>query len=161
MSKTFCMDEANVDNLKKALIGHSIKKVSSHDIILDDDSVLTIEDSDECCSHYSGIFDSDGNITSNVITDVVLDDHIRVYDDEAFRIVVMAEDKKLVDLSVVGNEGSGCYVKSVYFTVSGPFEKNYIPGNDLDSVARNAWRLVRYLRKFTEKNSGNNEEIPF
>lgn len=159
--ETFYLDEANVDNLKKALIGHSITSVYYDKLTLDNDCILTIEDSCECCAHYSGEFNWDKQPPENVITNVVLDDHIQVGDDEAFRIVVMAQDKKIADLSVIGNEGTGCYMRSVYFTVSGPFEKNYIPGNDLDSVARNAWRFVGYLRKFTAKDSGDNEEIPF
>lgn len=118
MSKTFYMDEANVDNLKKALIGHSITSVYYDKLTLDNDCILTIEDSCECCAHYSGEFNWDKQPPKNVITNVVLDDHIQVGYDEAFRIVVMAQDKKIADLSVIGNEGTGCYMKSVYFTVS-------------------------------------------
>ena len=112
--------EANVDNLKKVLIGHSIKDVYFDRLILDNGYILTIEDTEENSAHYTGIFNYNVKIGNNIITNVMLDDSIQVGSKQAFRINVMAEEKKITDLSVIGDEGNGCYMQSINFMVSSP-----------------------------------------
>lgn len=114
------MREANVRNLKEELIGHSIKEVYFDHLILDNGFVLMIDDTEEGPVHYAGVFNWEIEHVNNIITDVILDDFIQVGSKQAFRINMMAEDRKVTDLSVIGDEGNGYYMKSVYFAVLSP-----------------------------------------
>lgn len=114
------MREANVRNLKEALIGHSIKEVYFDHLILDNGFILMIDDTEEGPVHYAGVFNWEIEHVNNIITDVILDDFIQVGSKQAFRINVMAEEKKITDLSVIGDEGNGCYMQSINFMVSSP-----------------------------------------
>lgn len=117
------MIEANVHNLKKALIGHFIKEVHFDFLILDNGFILMIDDTKEGPVHYTGVFNAfncDVEHENNIITNVILDDFIQVDSKQAFRINMMAEDRKVTDLSIIGDEGNGYYMRSVYFTVIPP-----------------------------------------
>lgn len=115
--------DMSVDDLTKRLIGQVIIAVDSVEktLTLSNGSILTFEDTSSCCAWFEAELIK-GNLTDNAITDVVYED--RPEDDlgskENYTIHILASDKNICDLNIVGDAASGHYCLSINLDITTP-----------------------------------------
>lgn len=114
-------DEENEKDLKKLLVGHSIKKVNYRTLELDNGVILEFIGNDGCCCGAGCYSVEELNDCDNIITNVEFEDEI--LDDSSWRsehsykIFVFAENKKIKLMQCDGDDGNGYYGTGYHINV--------------------------------------------
>lgn len=106
--------DASVEDFQDELIGKKIVEIENNVILLSDGTMLELIDTSDCCAWFSAEL-SVNNLVDNAIT--------KVYatgdgNGDGFTIHVLAANKKVVDIYIDGDEGSGYYCHSINLEVS-------------------------------------------
>lgn len=112
-------DEEAEKDIKKLLIGHSIKKVDVNTLELDNGIQLEFI-GNEGCICGSGEYDiSELNDCENIITNVEFTDEFKggCFDAHSYKIFVYAENKKIKLLQCDGTDGNGYYGTGYHINV--------------------------------------------
>lgn len=110
--------ELSADSIKEYLVGRMIVSIDEYngEMTLDNGTVLELIDARECCAWYDAIIGNDIKLKT-IITDV---DEEPDYDSDAvdaYRIVILGEDRRIGTIDVAGDPTSGYYCHSAYFSV--------------------------------------------
>jgi hypothetical protein len=109
------MDETSHDEIRAALMGHSVTKVSDDSIQLDDGTVLTLVPNEGGCSCSAGDYELTelNECPDNAIMNVEFEHEIEpdTYDegDQSFKVFVLAADRRIKLWQIDGNDGNGYY----------------------------------------------------
>ena len=100
----------NEEELKKLLIGHTIKKVKNNTLQLDNGIELIFYGNEGCGGCGAGWYDiTELNEVNNIITDVEFIDTKKEWDEHCYQIFVYAENKETKLLQCDGDDGNGWY----------------------------------------------------
>jgi len=108
-------DQEHEDEIRALFLGHKAEKIAGDHLLLDNGTVVKIVPNEGGCACSAGDYflkalNGCDNIitrvdfeTSNVITDDKYEPH------QAYRIFVVAEDKRINLVDIEGNDGNGYY----------------------------------------------------
>ena len=117
--------DMSVNDLKKELIGKSIVEIdeSANKLTLNDGTTLEFQDTADCCAWFNANLRA-GNLTDNAITAIKVTDRPGEYGYEDYTIHILAANKKIADLDINGNAGSGYYCHSINLRICGKEKGN-------------------------------------
>lgn len=96
--------------VKKLLIGHSVKKVSDDTLELDNGIKLKFIGNDGCICGAGDYDITELNECNNVITDVEFEEkNVGRYDEKTYKLFVYSENEKIKLLQCDGDDGNGYY----------------------------------------------------
>jgi len=107
-------NKSDEERIKELLIGHSVKKIDSKTLELDNGVQLEFEGNDGCCCG-AGCYDIEQlNECNNIITNVEFEESCLNEEDfwaseYRYEIFVYAEDTKIKLLQCDGDDGNGYY----------------------------------------------------
>ena len=151
------VDNANVDDMRRTLIGRRISAIDVEDksIWLDNGDQLILDDAAEWSSWYEVAIAPHLDFADNIITDVIEhelpvepsstenseDDENETSDvAERFTLTILSRDKALVSVDAEGDPDSGWYVNSFAMRVLGQDEATPAPiENNDNQVMDTAW----------------------
>lgn len=115
-------DDNSEEEIKKILIGHSIKKVTQNTLELDNGIQLRFEGNDGCSCGSGEYCVTELNECLNVITNVEFTQDFISDDDfesrKSYKIFVYAENKKIKLLQCDGDDGNGWYGTGYHIKVN-------------------------------------------
>lgn len=124
MNESEIIRDMTPEDLESQLIGKTIVAIDTdtNKITLNDGTILTLADASSCCAWFEASIRK-GNLTDNAITAVEV-----TYDEEpeefssysSWTIHVLAENKKICDIDICGDETSGYYCHSINLEIQAP-----------------------------------------
>ena len=109
---------ADEGDFQKELIGKRIVALTESTVILDDGSVLQIEDGGDCCAWFSGAFRA-LDLDDNAITRVEHVDRGKE-DKDDWSLNIYTAHKQIAAVDIDGNPSSGYYGSSINLVVRRP-----------------------------------------
>lgn len=110
---------ADEGDFEKELVGKRIVALTESTVILDDGSVLQIEDGGDCCAWFSGAFRA-LDLDDNAITRVERVDRGKESEidwDEHWSLNIYTAHKQIAAVDIDGNPSSGYYGSSINLVV--------------------------------------------
>jgi len=105
------IDHSNEERIRELLLGHKITKIADDHMQLDDGTVVKVVGNGPHCACDAGVYElNDLNEIDNIITNVTFEhEGGDEYEDQTYRVFVVAEEKYQELFSVTGNDGNGYY----------------------------------------------------
>jgi len=117
-------EEHDQNEIRNLLLGHSVVKVCSDTLTMDDGRILTLEGNLGCSGCGAGYYElTQLSECSNVITEVEFVDNpddVDSYGTGVYRIFVFAEDKRINLATWEGSDGNVYYGTGYTITVTIP-----------------------------------------
>lgn len=116
--------DMNEHDLIQELIGKVVTGINPDEstLALSDGTVLTFEDTQECCAWFCAELEA-GNLTENAVTAIRYADNAPnadAYGDENYTLHILAVDHSIADLTITGNPGTGYYCRSIDLKITEP-----------------------------------------
>ena len=140
--------ELSSDSIKEYLVGRMIVSVDKYDgkMTLDNGAVLELIDARECCAWYDAVIGDDIKLKT-IITDVDEEPDYDSDEAEAYRIVILGEDCRIGTIDVTGDQTSGYYCHSAYFSVRVKKEKPEFVDDAVQDMKNMSESIVRMQDK--------------
>lgn len=110
--------DLNYHDLQDELLGKSIAAIAGDTIELNDGTILTLEDTSDCCAWFSGSLEVI-DLSDNAITRVEQHDVETPEDDydEHWSLHILSSHKLIAKVNIDGNAQSGYYCHSINLRV--------------------------------------------